>query len=60
MTQDTPSSEAEPKYGGFSRFEIELEVCHATRILIAIPPPRYRASVALSVEFPFDCTNKPV
>ncbi|KAI1420831.1 SOH1-domain-containing protein [Xylaria sp. FL1777] len=25
MTQDTPSPEAEPKYGGFTRFEIELE-----------------------------------
>ncbi|KAI0805408.1 SOH1-domain-containing protein [Xylaria sp. FL0064] len=25
MTQDPPSPEAEPKYGGFTRFEIELE-----------------------------------
>lgn len=25
MTQEAPSPEAEPKYGGFTRFEIELE-----------------------------------
>jgi hypothetical protein len=30
MAQDPPSPEAEPKYGGFTRFEVELEVCIAT------------------------------
>lgn len=33
MEQNPPSLEADPKYGGFTRFEIELEVCNATHVL---------------------------